>query len=446
MTSNKLLTMWFLTFLFSAVTFGEFMLPIAAPVDRLIKNTTAYINENPQDKNAYYTLGRIHYLSFANKSRLVGAYEREALPTIPQDWMQQAAISQNLYDHAKELVLKEYGYASSRDIPADKYTEFSDAVQNKRKELEQQNWSQEKLEDNELYEHANEAMKNFNKAIEMDPENGLYYHGLACLIEQYTKHLDEIKSEVVPEQFRKILLEQAKQYYYKAFSVSIKEDSGRQFKPMSGLRSLVSFEAGNSFVRLSDVDSQDQELQKILKEVKTGLDKLDKIPESRIVTPVIFSLEQNKKLRELLESQKPVQFDLDGDGLKETWPWVKPTTGILVWDPENKAQITSGIQLFGSVSWWMFYEDGYKALNALDDNRDGTLTESELDGIRVWFDRNSNGISEKDEVVNLNELQIISIGTIATGTQNGMSLCETGIKFSDGKTIATYDWITSPIK
>lgn len=445
MTSNKLLSMMLLTFLLSTISFGRFMLPTVAPVDRLIKNTTAYINENPQDTNAYYTLGRIHYLAFVNKSGLIGAYESEALPRIPQDWLQQSAISQNLYNHAREIVMKEYGYASDGDIPSDKRTEFNNAVQNKRMELEQQKWSPEKLENDELYEHANNAMKYFNKVIEMDSENGLYYHGLACLIEQYTKHLDEIKSEVVPEQFRNVLLEQAKQYYYKAFSYSIKEDSGRSFKPLAGLESLVSYEAGNSYIRLSEADTNNQQVQKNLEEVKAGLKKLDNLAQGPI-TPVIFSLTQNQTLNELIASEQNVQFDLDGDGIKETWSWVKPETGILVWDPENKSQITSGRQLFGSVSWWIFYEDGYKALNALDDNRDGLLTETELNGIRVWFDRNSNGISEQDEVVDLKDLNVKAIGTKSTGNQYGMPICETGIIFSDGKTVTTYDWITLPMK
>ena len=117
MTRNKLLSMMLLTFLLSTISFGRFMLPTVAPVDRLIKNTTAYINENPQDTNAYYTLGRIHYLAFVNKSGLIGVYESEALPRIPQDWLQQSAISQNLYNHAREIVMKEYGYASDGDIP-----------------------------------------------------------------------------------------------------------------------------------------------------------------------------------------------------------------------------------------------------------------------------------------------------------------------------------------
>ena len=441
MISNKLLQLMFLTFLFSTVAFGEFVLPIAAPVDRLIKNTTAYINEHPDDINACYTLGRIHYLAFANKSGLVGANEYEALPTIPQDWLQEAAISQSQYYHARELVLEEY----NRYISNDKRAEFDEAVRQKANELKQQKWSPEPLDNNELYEHANEAMKYFNKVIEMNPENGLYYHGLACLIEQYTKHLDEIKSEVVPEQFRKVMLEQAKKYYYKAFSLSIKEDGGRQHRPISGLRGLVSFEAGNAYVRLCESDSKDQQVQKNLKEVKAGLEKLDNLKQE-IITPIIFSLKQNQKINELLALKQNVQFDLNGDGLKETWSWVKPTTGILVWDPENKAQITSGRQLFGSVSWWMFYEDGYKALNALDDNRDGTLTESELNGIRVWFDLNYDGTSEKDEVLDLAKLRIISIGTIATGNQDGMPICETGIKFSDGTMVTSYDWTTSPLK
>ncbi|MBT3202234.1 MAG: hypothetical protein HN350_20220, partial [Phycisphaerales bacterium] len=50
-----------------------------------------------------------------------------------------------------------------------------------------------------------------------------------------------------------------------------------------------------------------------------------------------------------------VRFDLDGDGRAQSWPWVKPTTGILVWDPSGQGRITSGQQLFGSVTIWMFF-------------------------------------------------------------------------------------------
>ena len=48
--------------------------------------------------------------------------------------------------------------------------------------------------------------------------------------------------------------------------------------------------------------------------------------------------------------------------------------------------------MFGSVTWWLFFSDGYRALDTLDDNRDGRLTGSELSGIAVWFDRNTEEV------------------------------------------------------
>ena len=51
-----------------------------------------------------------------------------------------------------------------------------------------------------------------------------------------------------------------------------------------------------------------------------------------------------------------------------------------------------GLQLFGSVTWWLFWEDGYAPLAALDDNHDGRLEGAELKGIAIWFDRNGNGV------------------------------------------------------
>jgi hypothetical protein len=164
------------------------------------------------------------------------------------------------------------------------------------------------------------------------------------------------------------------------------------------------------------------------------------------ITPVVFSLEEDRTLSDLLAPGVKVRFDLDGDGVSELWPWVKPGTGILVWDPEQKGQITSGRQMFGSVTWWLFFEDGYHALDALDDSRDGFLTGSELEGIRVWFDRNLDGISRPDEVVSLAELGIISISTKASGKDSGCPTSASGITLSDGRTLPTYDWLTLPEK
>jgi hypothetical protein len=102
--------------------------------------------------------------------------------------------------------------------------------------------------------------------------------------------------------------------------------------------------------------------------------------------------------------------------------------------------------MFGSVTWWLFFRDGYHALDVLDDNRDGELTGTELEGISVWFDRDCDGESGQGEVVSLRELQIVSISTKATGKAQGCPISASGIRLSDGRTLPTYDWLTSPVK
>lgn len=441
----RFLSLVSLASVFAAVAEGMFVAPTLAPIDRLLANTTAYVKENPKDAHGYYTLARIHYLAFANKSGLAGAFERETPPKIPEDWLLGDFVRNAQYKHAEGLTLKEFGYSSMEAIPYGERERFFKVVEQKKKELEEQGWVPEKIGEKELFEHAGAALRNFQKAIELDSDNALYHHGLASLLEQYVQLLAEIKAEHVPEEFRRFILSKVKDIYHTAYNLSIKKDLKNRYRPLSGLRSLISHEAGNAYVRLSEtLGCKSKEETKKVGKVKEGLKKLDRLPKSRIVTPIIFSLEQHRTLRDLLTPDKSVRFDLDGDGLIEKWPWVKPATGILVWDPKGDAVITSGRQMFGSVSWWLFFEDGYHALDALDDNRDGVLSGGELGGIRVWFDRNCDGISRQEEVVPLRNLRIVAIGTKASGKKNGVPMCLSGLRRSDGTTIATYDWLCSP--
>jgi hypothetical protein len=100
--------------------------------------------------------------------------------------------------------------------------------------------------------------------------------------------------------------------------------------------------------------------------------------------------------------------------------------------------------MFGSVSWWLFFPDGYRALDGLDDNRDGVLAGDELKGISVWFDRNSNGKSEAGEVHGLEQLQIISVACRPTGIKDNWPMNDKGITFRNGCEVPTYDWISEP--
>ncbi|HUT28438.1 MAG TPA: hypothetical protein VMX13_01500 [Sedimentisphaerales bacterium] len=448
MRTVRLVPLALIVLSFAGPASSMFALPMPAPIDRLIANTTAYIKEKPNDAHGYYTLARIHYLAFANKSALVGVFEQETPPRIPQDWLLGDFLAVTRHQHAKEMTLKEFGYDSADAIPYEKRQGVHEAVKQKRKELEEQGWVQERISnEKDLVEHAAAALEHFQKAIALDRKNALYHLGLASLLEQYARFLAEIDAPEVPKPFRDLLLETARDGYYTAFTLSIKGDSKLRHRPIAGLQSLVSHEAAQAYIRLSEkVGHTIEDEADRVKKVRKGLKKLAGLPKSRIVTPVILSLEKRQSLADLLKPDRSVSFDLDGDGVTELWHWVKPTTGILVWDPEHKGQITSGRQMFGSVTWWLFFKDGYQALDALDDSRDGFLTGGELEGIRVWFDRDCDGISCPKEVVSLAEVGIISISTRASGQDGGCPICASGIKLSNGRTLPTYDWLTSPEK
>ncbi len=424
---------------------GKFAVPTPAPIDRLIANTTAYIAEKPEDAHGYYILARIHYLAFANRSGLVSVYKRQTPPRVAEYWQPGSFVGSARNQQATKMALDELGYSSATEVPPRDREDFRKAYEQKRRQLEEEGWVPEKLEATELFEHAGAAMENFQKAIELDSKNALYRLGLASLLEQYVEFLGEIEAEQVPEQFRKLLLSKAKDMYHTAYSLSIREDLRHKHRPIAGLRSLVGYEAGNAYVRLSaNLGIVSKEEEKEVAKVKNALQKLDSLPRGAI-TPIIFSLEKHASAADLLTPHRHVRFDLDGDGSPELWPWVKPTTGILVWDPEGKGVVRWGRQMFGSVSWWLFFEDGYHALDALDDSRDAVLTGGELTGIRVWFDRDGNGESGQGEVVSLKELQIVSISTKASGDDCGFPMSVSGIVLSDGRTMPTYDWLTWPL-
>jgi hypothetical protein len=446
MRTNRYFFLFLLVSLYTNPADAMFVGPTYAPVDRLIANTTAFVKENPGNAHGYYTLARIHYLAFINKASVVGVTNEDSPPRIAPDWLLGDFTFRMRWERALELTLAQYGYSSRSDIPNKERRKFNKAVQKKEQQLEKEGWQQEKLEDQECVNHAARAMRNFRKAISLDQNNGLYHLGMACLLEQYVQFLRDIKLDLVPEEFRSIILNRSKDIYYKAYTLSIRNELKRKHMPLAGLRSLVGHEAGKAYVRLvKDDKSITKTEKKKLSKVEKDLKRLEGLPIG-MVTPIIFSFEKCSSLSDLLAPGLRVRFNLDGYGDVELWPWVKPTTGIMVWDPDRKGLISSGRQLFGSVSWWLFFEDGYHALDALDDDRDGILSGPELAGISVWFDRDCDGKSDFGEVVRLENLSILSIATRSTGKDHGCPMNISGVKLMDGRTFPTYDWITSPVR
>lgn len=419
---------------------GMFRSPQYIPVERLIENATAYIQQDPNDASGYYTLGRIHYLAFVNKAFLVGGFDENSSNIIPFWWWENYLYSARRRE-ATRMVLEEYEYESTGDVPDAIRDEFWDRVRAVQDELISENWQPEKPTNEKLVEHAGAAQWNFYKAIVLDPNNALYYLGQASLGEQYFDFFKEESPALMPTAIKTIVLNAVKETYFLAYEFSIQEDLKLEDQPISGLRSIISYEAGNAFIRLWNAeDNIPPEIQEKITAIKTNLELLEALPFGAI-TPIIFSLQENSSLSELLASDLIVPFDMDGDGVVEKRPWVRPTTGFLVWDSDGDGRITSGRELFGSVTWWLFFPNGYRAMDVLDDDRDGFLTYGEFDGISAWFDRNSDGRSDVGEIVSIESLAISAIATRPNGFNGKSPMNTSGLRLKNSSTLPTYDWI-----
>lgn len=120
-------------------------------------------------------------------------------------------------------------------------------------------------------------------------------------------------------------------------------------------------------------------------------------------------------------------------------------TPLVVWDPKHTGEITGPDQLFGGSTWNKVWDDGYKALASLDADKSGWLEGIELQSIRLWFDYNQNGVSEKDEVKDLSLVGVTAVGVIADGRIKGSKdiTATKGFKRRQGKieyTGKSVDW------
>lgn len=161
----------------------------------------------------------------------------------------------------------------------------------------------------------------------------------------------------------------------------------------------------------------------------------------RAITPILVPLEADTQFNELVNPTAAVRFDLDGSGLPRRWGWITPKAAWLVYDSDGSGQITSGLQMFGRVTFWIFWHDGYAALSALDDNGDGELSGAELRGLALWQDRNGNGLCEPGEVRSVQSFGIVAIPCQGQMDSTNLLWHPRGVRFSDGSTRPTYDWI-----
>lgn len=429
---------------------GMFLRPELEPVDRLVKNAETYAQSHPSDAAALYTLGRIHYLAFALRIGAVPCFppneDGQRLPA--PDHLVGLPAEMARRDRAIQKAREELGLKGEKgELPSEPATiqKYWQTVTRITDELTKENWTPPALPNEALLNHADRAAQAFQRAMQLDAKNGLYPLGYGSLLLQVADWLESTKIGAIPESLKADHKAAARSAFLQAWNLSFSADSSAKSLPPSGLPGMVSHEAGRGFVQLCEgaSDKLAPEEKAALPKVRAGLDKLEKIPQT-IVTPLVLALTSVSKLSDLLQPGSAVEFDLRGFGHSERWEWIKPDLGLLVWDPLDRREIRSGRQLFGHYTFRIFRGNGYEALAALDDNGDGKLSGLELDGIAVWFDRNSDGVSSRDEVTPARELGVQALECRATQHDERHPMNPRGVRFSDGRELPTWDWMPRP--
>ncbi len=141
--------------------------------------------------------------------------------------------------------------------------------------------------------------------------------------------------------------------------------------------------------------------------------------EERIASPLVLDFSKNQKFEttSLLESK--TKFDLTRDGIKEKTGWIKKNTALLAMDRNGNGIIDNGNELFGEFTRAIdgnLHQNGYTALKEL--LKDSTMCTNFIESsnpyfsrLRLWFDENEDGISQKEELKTLKEMGVTAIDT-----------------------------------
>ena len=261
--------------------------------------------------------------------------------------------------------------------------------------------------------HLAKALKYYTRAVELDPKHLASQIGLGWCQEQAY-----LKSAAIVT-------------YRKALELGWAREQTGEF----ALGPRVTEEVSGYLLNLLDPRADAAEIKRV-QEIRAAASK-----GMRAITPILIPLVDGAALKELVDNKAAVPFDLDGSGLLKKWSWPTAKAGWLVYDPDATGDIRSGLQMFGNVTFWVFWNNGYEALSALDNNADGWLCGEELEGLAIWCDANRNGISEPGEVRPLTAYGITALSCHYRIHPTGIPYHPAGLTLSNGRTRPTYDWV-----
>ncbi len=255
------------------------------------------------------------------------------------------------------------------------------------------------------------ALTHYNKAIELGFTNAFVYLGLG-----WTQQLAG-NTNAARENYRTAL----------KFSVGYKQVLHE------GGDVSVTLEAATLLRSLLDEEKDRDEIERIRVIRRNTRD-----PAFLPVSPIIVALHDDARLVDLIDWNARVSFNLDGTGVKE-WNWISTNAAWLVYKRNPQEPVTTGIQLFGNVTFWIFWANGYDALSSLDNDQNGFLEGAELHDLYLWHDANSNGRSDPGEVLPVSYFGIEKLSTSGRSLTSGDIINVNGATFRDRTTRPTFD-------
>jgi hypothetical protein len=316
--------------------------------------------------------------------------------------------------HAMAYALKTEMATTDKAYPEQGYY----ARSNKRIPFSEVKSASSQEEQKRARDHLSKANEYYQKSHKLQPDEMRAWLGLAWITEQQGH-----KAKAVEE-------------YRQLITKSWDKEKDQQFR--FGGQQMVTVEAASYLIPLLDEKKDAKEIA----ELKERTAKLGAL--RRRSSPIVIPLRAGVGARDLEDRHAEVAFDADGSGERKRWSWITPDAGWLVYAPNGKGEITSALQMFGNVTFWLFWENGYHALAALDDNRDGWLTDKELAGLALWRDANGNGVCEPAEVQPLSAYGIVGISCrfqLDETHPDKIAFAKEGVRFRDGTIRPTFDLI-----
>jgi hypothetical protein len=135
-------------------------------------------------------------------------------------------------------------------------------------------------------------------------------------------------------------------------------------------------------------------------------------------SPIILALDKTQGYR-LTSARDGVQFRMAGKMTHIAWTEAGGQNAFLVLDRNGNGKIDGGDELFGNYTEQpacpkerQHCENGYRALAVFDSNRDGIIDHNDAvwSKLRLWLDLNHDGISQPEELFQLESLGVFSLG------------------------------------